>query len=336
VADVADVADWFRVPGTQVMDAAADGYGRGEACRALWLRAADRHAGFPGSGTDCMAVLVASAVNTNGKSSTLTAPHGPTQQQLLLAALRAGGVSPAHMTGLQLHANGTPLGDPIELGAAAAVHATTAGVEGPTQRRQPFAWLSVKGYGGHQEAAAGVVELSETVATLGRLALPPAFNLRSLNPLVQGPLEAFVRRCGWSAVARGGVTSLPLATARGGAGSGAESIAIFGVSSFGTQGTNAHALLSSAPLISASAATSLSYSANTASWPALGQRTWVAPEPQLLVQSASVVRLRRHDLRATMLGRQDPPALSYLWQGVPADAFGSSGDAVRRGRPAPR
>ena len=57
----------------------------------------------------------------DGRSSSLTAPNGPAQQDVLRAALGAGGLAPSDLGGLQMHGTGTPLGDPIEIGAAAAV-----------------------------------------------------------------------------------------------------------------------------------------------------------------------------------------------------------------------
>lgn len=68
-----------------------------------------------------LGMILSSAVNTNGRSSALTAPHGPSQQGLLRAALQSAGLQPSHVAALQMHSNGTPLGDPIEVGAAAAV-----------------------------------------------------------------------------------------------------------------------------------------------------------------------------------------------------------------------
>ena len=73
------------------------------------------------SDTQALGMILSSAVNTNGRSSALTAPHGPSQQMLLRAALQSAGLQPSHVTALQMHSNGTPLGDPIEVGAAAAV-----------------------------------------------------------------------------------------------------------------------------------------------------------------------------------------------------------------------
>ena len=73
------------------------------------------------SGVTPLGVMLSSAVNTNGRSSALTAPHGPSQQLLLRSCLQAAGLEPQSVNALQMHSNGTPLGDPIEVGAASAV-----------------------------------------------------------------------------------------------------------------------------------------------------------------------------------------------------------------------
>lgn len=73
------------------------------------------------SGVTTLGVMLSSAVNTNGRSSALTAPHGPSQQLLLRSCLQAAGLEPQSVNALQMHSNGTPLGDPIEVGAASAV-----------------------------------------------------------------------------------------------------------------------------------------------------------------------------------------------------------------------
>ena len=73
------------------------------------------------SGVTTLGVMLSSAVNTNGRSSALTAPHGPSQQLLLRSCLQAAGLEPQGINALQMHSNGTPLGDPIEVGAASAV-----------------------------------------------------------------------------------------------------------------------------------------------------------------------------------------------------------------------
>ena len=57
----------------------------------------------------------------DGRSSSLTAPNGPSQQEVIFAALHSGGVAARELGGVQMHGTGTPLGDPIEVGALCTV-----------------------------------------------------------------------------------------------------------------------------------------------------------------------------------------------------------------------
>eukprot|EP00951_Prasinocladus_malaysianus_P019213 scaffold155165_cov45-Prasinocladus_malaysianus.AAC.1 len=61
------------------LDSSADGYARGEAIVCLALQAGETH--------NPLAVLLGTAVNQDGRSSSLTAPHGPSQQLVILNAL---------------------------------------------------------------------------------------------------------------------------------------------------------------------------------------------------------------------------------------------------------
>lgn len=94
----------------KTFDATADGYGRGEGCAAVVLT---HHttSGSPAAGL--LAVVKGSAVNTAGRSSGLTAPSGPAQQKLLVAALAAGNLRAADVASVSVHGTGTALGDPI-------------------------------------------------------------------------------------------------------------------------------------------------------------------------------------------------------------------------------
>lgn len=94
----------------KTFDASADGYGRGEGFVAAVL--VPQLAGAAAA-TGLLAVVRGSAVNTAGRSSGLTAPSGPAQHTLLVAALATGGISAADVAYLAVHGTGTPLGDPI-------------------------------------------------------------------------------------------------------------------------------------------------------------------------------------------------------------------------------
>lgn len=58
-----------------------------------------------------------SAYNQAGRSSGLTAPNGPAQTALVRTAIQVAGKLPGDIKFASLHGTGTPLGDPIEIGA---------------------------------------------------------------------------------------------------------------------------------------------------------------------------------------------------------------------------
>ena len=88
----------------------------------------------------------------------------------------------------------------------------------------------MKGYTGHQEAGAGVAGLTEALNLVSHSSIPPALHLRSLNPHVVAVLHG-----GAVGIARGGPAPVGQLSAAG--------LLVTGVSSFGAQGTNAHALI---------------------------------------------------------------------------------------------
>jgi acyl transferase domain-containing protein len=99
----------------KTLDAAADGYMRGEACVVHMLQSGTE------AGSERLALIAGTAVNQDGRSSSLTAPNGPSQQAVIKGALLTSGVSKSDLRVLELHGTGTALGDPIEVGAALAV-----------------------------------------------------------------------------------------------------------------------------------------------------------------------------------------------------------------------
>lgn len=66
---------------------------------------------------DVYAWFMGSAVNQCGKSSGLTAPNGPAQTSLVVSALKEANQAADNIGLISLHGTGTPLGDPIEVGA---------------------------------------------------------------------------------------------------------------------------------------------------------------------------------------------------------------------------
>jgi acyl transferase domain-containing protein len=92
----------------KTLDAAADGYVRGEAVLTCLLRAASSlDADFAANDTSGSTLLVrGTAVNQGGRSSTLTAPNGPSQQDVLRNALASASAEPFSISSLQMHGTG--------------------------------------------------------------------------------------------------------------------------------------------------------------------------------------------------------------------------------------
>jgi thioester reductase-like protein len=203
----------------KTFDAAADGFGRSEGCGMVVLkRLADARA----DQDHVLAVIRGSAINHDGASSGLTAPSGPAQQAVIRKALAQAGVQPAEVALVETHGTGTELGDPIEVGALAAVYGVAQ------DRPAPCLVGAVKSNLGHTEAAAGVAGLIKVVQALRHGLVPANLHFRTANPKL--PLDG---------------AALAFPTALQAWPTGAARIAA--VSSFGLGGTNAHAIVAAAP-----------------------------------------------------------------------------------------
>jgi hypothetical protein len=178
-------------------------------------------------------VLAGTAVNQDGRSSSLTAPNGPSQQEVIHAALRSGGLAAWEVGHLQMHGTGTPLGDPIEVGAAAAALLRGAGAGG--RRAAPLQLSAAKSFMGHAEPAAGIVGLTRLSLILGQSSVDPLLTLTALNPYVGAALAA---------AGQHGPADRAAAPRQPAPAPAPVAAALGGVSAFAFQGTNAHAFVS--------------------------------------------------------------------------------------------
>ncbi len=194
----------------------ADGIGRSDGVGLVVLR---RLEDALAEGRRIYAVLRGSAVNQDGRSNGVIAPNRWSQQRVLTSAYRRAGVTPDRIAFVEAHGTGTVLGDAIECAALGAVHGIP--------RDTPCAIGSVKGNLGHTEGAAGIAGLIKTVLALHHRIVPAGLFTDRENPQLR--------------LGERGLRLLksPMRLPRG------ESLA--GVSSFGMGGTNAHAVLGSAP-----------------------------------------------------------------------------------------
>ena len=219
---------------TLTLDADADGYVRGEACGALCI---SRHDGED----DLLLVteLVGSAVNQDGRSSALTAPNGPAQQNVITSAADNAALSLRGIAGFQLHGTGTPLGDPIEIGALSRV--LSLRTKDTTDSVSSTLLLACKTCVGHTESAAGITGLIMTLSTVERKMAHSILHLRSINVHLE---KMLISKKSSNAVTTPCYT-LPRQSAARSSLHGIQNGNPIGTSSFAYQGTNAHVLMTS-------------------------------------------------------------------------------------------
>jgi len=199
-------------------DARATGFVRGEGCGAVILKRLDD---ARRDHDRILGVIEGSAVNQDGQSSGFAAPNALAQIRLIESLLTATGLTASDIGYLEAHGTGTPLGDPVEMGAIATALGRKA------VDRTLYVG-SLKANLGHAESAAGILGLIKVMLCLQRRQIPPQAQFDTLNPRID--LTG---------------TGMTVSTTIRQWGSEAGSYA--SVNSFGMSGTNACAIVSAAP-----------------------------------------------------------------------------------------
>ncbi|MCC5977820.1 MAG: SDR family NAD(P)-dependent oxidoreductase [Salinarimonas sp.] len=205
--------------------AQADGYVPCEAVAGILVKPLSRAIA---EGDPVHGVILGSAANHNGAANGSTAPSASAQTAVIQQALAEAGIDAHRISYVEASGTCTRLGDPIELeGLENALSA--AG-------RHPGCSIgSIKSNLGHAEAAAGLAGLIKVLLQLRHEKLAPTLHADSLNPalgLAEKPFKLVDSLSDW----------LP----------GAQKFAA--VSAFGAGGSNAHAILTSAPALQPQAA----------------------------------------------------------------------------------
>ena len=198
----------------KTFSAEADGYARGEAIAAIFIKRVD-HA--LRDGNSIRAVIKGTATNHNGKTPGMTVPSAQVQETLMRRAYHVAGIVDLSKTGfVECHGTGTPVGDPIESAAVARVfglHDVHIG--------------SIKPNFGHTEGASGLLSVIKIVLALENRIIPPNIKFGSPNPAI--PFQS----------ANLTVPTKPTAWPH-------DRDLRASVNSFGVGGTNAHAVIEAA------------------------------------------------------------------------------------------
>jgi acyl transferase domain-containing protein/NAD(P)-dependent dehydrogenase (short-subunit alcohol dehydrogenase family)/acyl carrier protein len=211
-------------------DSRADGYGRGEGAGAVLLKPL---AQALADGDPILATVLGTGSNQDGHTPGISMPSGEAQQALIREVCDRYSIDPQEVRYVECHGTGTAIGDPTEAGAIGSVYGAAR------QDVSPVVIGSVKSNIGHLEAAAGVAGIIKAVLTLMyRQALPLA-NLQEPNPNI--PFDDLNVRLADDLIELGRADEEFCAA----------------VNSFGYGGTNAHAVLRTAPVAAPTASGSL-------------------------------------------------------------------------------
>jgi phthiocerol/phenolphthiocerol synthesis type-I polyketide synthase C len=208
-----------RIGLCQAFSAQADGYVRAEGGVVLVLR---RREVAEQNGDHIHGFIVASDVNSDGRTNGISLPSKIFQSRLLEDIYFRQGLDPSSLAFVEAHGTGTRVGDPIE---ASAIGETLA-----RKRREPLLIGSIKTNIGHMEAASGLGGVLKAMLALEHDQLPPSLHSEDLNPDID--FDGLNLR-----VAR---ELTPLTKAQ-------TERRIAGINSFGFGGTNAHVVVADGP-----------------------------------------------------------------------------------------
>ncbi|MGC1781701.1 MAG: amino acid adenylation domain-containing protein [Acidobacteriaceae bacterium] len=175
-------------------------------------------------GDHIYALVLGAGINNDGSDKIgYAAPSSKGQADAVAMAYAVADVDPSSVGYVECHGTGTPLGDPIEIGALAQAFS-------PGEARTSRCLISsVKGNVGHLDVAAGVTGLIKAALALDREKIPGTLHYSTPNERLELHKTPF-------AIA-GRSTEWPRS-------SGARRA---GVSAFGVGGTNVHLVLEEAP-----------------------------------------------------------------------------------------
>ncbi|KAK8017706.1 hypothetical protein PG993_014032 [Apiospora rasikravindrae] len=159
---------------SKTFDASADGYARGEAVTALYVKRLDQAVR---DGNPIRAVIRASATNADGRTSGLAMPSPDAHEALIRHTYRTAGLDFAETAMVECHGTGTAVGDPLEVAAIANCFGRDGTYIG-----------AVKPNLGHGEGASAITSIAKAVLSLENKTIIPNIKFVTPNPAI--PWEA--------------------------------------------------------------------------------------------------------------------------------------------------
>ena len=196
-------------------DENANGYVRAEGAVALVLQRKDA---FDPAIQKSFGRIVASGINSDGRTSGVALPSMEFQSALLGQLYTETGLDPDALAFIEAHGTGTRVGDPAEAFALGQVLGQ--------KRQKPLPIGSVKSNLGHLEPASGLVSVLKALLSLEHDLLPASLHIDSPNPDI--PFDEL------------NLTLNSHATAL----EPSEEVRYAGINNFGFGGTNAHVVVS--------------------------------------------------------------------------------------------
>lgn len=159
----------------QSFSSKADGYVRSEGAGIILLKrledAIQDH-------DQIQAVIIGSAINQDGHTSSITYPSVDAQKEVMKTACSRAGIHPSEVSYIEAHGTGTPVGDLVEANSIGSFYRVECGCDIPL-------WTGAcKTNMGHTESASGIAGIIKTIYCLQQAVIPPNLYTDSPNPYI--------------------------------------------------------------------------------------------------------------------------------------------------------
>lgn len=174
-----DAGSFLSHTGTcKPFDSHADGYCRGEAVGAVFLK---KMSAAIADGDLIYGVIAATAVQQNLNHTPVFVPNSASLTDLFQKVVAKAHFKPDQISVVEAHGTGTPVGDPVEYESIRRV----LGVN----RTNNLMLGSVKGLIGHAECTSGMVSLVKTLLMINKGGIPPQASFQKMNPAIKATPE---------------------------------------------------------------------------------------------------------------------------------------------------